>query len=191
MAVRKWAWASRLCRCAAPAPSVGRLTRRPSLCFLSGDKVRVPGKSEGTGGSLCVGTVGVSRLSGLCVPCVRGGVCYPSSQAHTGLHGIVSQAPTSLCHFRRLWILEVEAAVALALWGRRPCAGSGQPQAGDPALPGDGGFIPRIQHPLSLLVPSFLWPCWGPVFVLFSNLGSQSWRSPVWCQALGLVQDLG
>lgn len=191
VAVRKRAWASRPCRCAAPAPSVRRLTRRPSLCFLSGDKVRVPSKSEGTGGSLCVGTVGVSRLGGLRVPCVRGGVCYTSSQTHTSLHGIVSQAPTSPCHFRHLWVWDVEATVPLALWGRRPCARSGQPRAGDPALPGDGGFSPRIQHPLSLLVPSLLWPCWGPVFVLFSNLGSQSWRSPVWCPALGLFQDLG
>lgn len=56
---------------------------------------------------------------------------------------------------------------------------------------GMGVFISSIQHPLSLLVPSLLWPRWGPVFVLFSNLGSQSWRSPVWCPALSLVQDLG
>lgn len=168
MAIRKWAWVPRPCRCAAPAASVRQLTRRPSLCFLPGDKVRVPSKSEGTRGSLCVGTVGTSRLGGLHVPCVRGGVFYTSSQAPAGPHRIVSQAPTSPCHFRRLWVWEVEATVPLALWGRRPCAGSGQPRVGDPAPPGDGDFVPVIQRSLSLLVPSLPVVASGPgVYLVF------------------------
>lgn len=119
-----------------------------------------------------------SRLGGLHVPCVRGGVFYTSSQVPTGPHGVVSQAPTSACYFRRLWVWEVEATPP---W---PCG------EGGPAL-GLGSRGRETQHPLGMGVLSqgysvprlywcspFLWLRRGPLFVLFSNLGSQSWWSP-------------
>lgn len=159
------------------------------LCFLPGGCSSGPKQVRRYQRKPCVGTRLLGWVASAC-PC-QGRSFHTSSQAPTGPHGLSLRAPRlhvtlGACGFGR-W-----RPLCLGLWGRRPCAGSGQPLGGETQHPGAWGFCPSDTAFLVLVsaLPSCGWAS-GPVFVLFSNLGSQSSWSPSWCLGPGLGSRLG